>query len=86
MNKPDPRIYAIACERLGVPPEACLYVADGVGGELAGAAASGMRPVLLAPPGERPPDTFEWEGHAWNGERIPSLGEVVTILEAERER
>jgi putative hydrolase of the HAD superfamily len=29
LKKPDPRIYHLACERLGVAPEDCLYVADG---------------------------------------------------------
>lgn len=28
MRKPDPRIYALTCERLALPPEACLFVDD----------------------------------------------------------
>ncbi|MDP9818016.1 HAD family hydrolase [Spirilliplanes yamanashiensis] len=46
-RKPDPRLYAAAAAGLGVPAEACWYVGDGGGGELAGARAAGMRPVLV---------------------------------------
>lgn len=28
MRKPDPRIYTLTCERLGLPPAACLFVDD----------------------------------------------------------
>jgi HAD superfamily hydrolase (TIGR01509 family) len=41
--KPDPAIYRLACARLGVPPERCVFVGDGGSDELAGAAAIGMR-------------------------------------------
>ncbi len=38
LKKPDPRIYRLTCERLGVMPEHCLYIADGENHELAAAA------------------------------------------------
>ncbi len=47
--KPDPAIYQLACQRLGVIPEDCRYVGDGGSNELTGADASGMRAVLIAP-------------------------------------
>ena len=28
IRKPDPRIYAMMCEALSVPPEACIYLDD----------------------------------------------------------
>src|SRR3972149_9953419 len=37
LKKPDPRIYHLACERLGVMPEHAVYVADGENHELAAA-------------------------------------------------
>jgi putative hydrolase of the HAD superfamily len=46
-RKPDPRLYATAADRLGVPPPACWYVGDGGSRELTGARAAGMRPVLV---------------------------------------
>ena len=39
--KPDPRIFALALERLGVAPERALHIGDGAVDE-AGAAAAGM--------------------------------------------
>jgi len=43
--KPDPRIYALACERLGVAPGDALFVGDGGSDELRGASEAGIRPV-----------------------------------------
>ena len=40
--KPDQAIYLIACERLGVAPQECMYVGDGGFGELPAAAELGM--------------------------------------------
>lgn len=47
MMKPDPRIYLLAAESLGVEPQRCLYVGDGSDHELSGAAAAGMTPGSL---------------------------------------
>ena len=44
LRKPDPEIYLLA-ERLDVRPMACLYVGDG--SRASGAAAVGMRPLLI---------------------------------------
>jgi HAD superfamily hydrolase (TIGR01509 family) len=44
LAKPDPAIYQLACERLGVPAGSCVFVGDGGSDELGGAAAVGMRP------------------------------------------
>lgn len=46
-RKPDRRLYATAAARLGVPPESCWYVGDGGSREHGGAAAAGMRPILV---------------------------------------
>ncbi|MDR0525984.1 MAG: HAD-IA family hydrolase [Spirochaetaceae bacterium] len=40
--KPDPRIYRLAAERLGVKPERCLFVSGGDPAELRGAREAGM--------------------------------------------
>ncbi|MBI1376466.1 MAG: HAD-IA family hydrolase [Frankiales bacterium] len=44
--KPDPRIYALVTERLGVAAEECVFV-DDQPGNVAGAVAVGMRAVLF---------------------------------------
>jgi putative hydrolase of the HAD superfamily len=41
IRKPDPRIYRLMCERLGVAPEQCVYL-DDLGGNLKPARAMGM--------------------------------------------
>ena len=45
LRKPDPAIYELAAERLGLEPWACVFV-DDLGGNLKPAAALGMATVL----------------------------------------
>jgi putative hydrolase of the HAD superfamily len=49
VRKPDPRIYQHACELLGVPPEACVYL-DDLGINLKPARALGMRTIKVGDP------------------------------------
>ncbi|GIF43144.1 HAD family hydrolase [Actinoplanes xinjiangensis] len=46
-RKPDPRLYATAAARLGVPAAECWFVGDGGSREHHGARRAGMRPVLV---------------------------------------
>jgi HAD superfamily hydrolase (TIGR01662 family) len=46
IEKPDPRIFRLACARLGLAPERCAYVGDLVSVDVEGAAAAGLLPVL----------------------------------------
>jgi putative hydrolase of the HAD superfamily len=79
MRKPDPRLFRKVAAGVAVEPDACLYVGDGGGGELAGATAVGMRAVLLA--------GADWDNHPmpalgpggsrWTGARISSLTELL---------
>jgi putative hydrolase of the HAD superfamily len=54
VTKPDPAIYRRACDRLALPPERCVYVADGAGGELDAARALGMLAIKVEHPNRRP--------------------------------
>ena len=45
MRKPDPEIYLLCAERLGLPPSACVFV-DDLAPNVRGAAAVGMVGVL----------------------------------------
>ena len=75
--KPEPEIYAVASDALGVAPSDCLFVGDGANDELAGAARAGMTPILVHRPGEAP----RWEGLAdWAGPRITSIPQVVALV------
>jgi putative hydrolase of the HAD superfamily len=47
LHKPDPRIFELACKRLGVEPEQAAHVGDHHYADIVGAQAIGMRPVLI---------------------------------------
>ena len=47
LHKPDPRIFELACERLGVTPRQAAHVGDHHYADVLGASAAGMRPVLI---------------------------------------
>ena len=46
IRKPDPRIYMMMCEKLGVAPEACVYL-DDLGPNLKPARALGMTTIKV---------------------------------------
>jgi putative hydrolase of the HAD superfamily len=78
LRKPDPRIYRLACERLDVEPQDCLFVGDGANDELAGAERVGMNAVcILRPDLEEPlwPEAQGWEP------TIRSVPEVLELLD-----
>jgi putative hydrolase of the HAD superfamily len=78
IKKPDPRIYQITVDKLAVKPEECLYVADGIGQELASASKLGMHAVQILLPDEDGYDPYREE---WDGKVISSLREVLNLLE-----
>ncbi len=79
-KKPDPRIYALATDRLKVRPQACLYIGDGGSNELTGARQAGMCPVLLRDPGESVDAHFVDREQTWDGPVISSIPEVLDLL------
>ncbi|GGK30375.1 hypothetical protein GCM10010124_23930 [Pilimelia terevasa] len=77
--KPDPAMYAAACAWLRVRPGECLYVGDGGGRELTGAAAFGMTAVRLAAPDLGGHLVFEPDDFA--GPAVGALSEVPALLD-----
>lgn len=71
MEKPDPRIFALALERAGVPAVESVYVGDNREFDMEPAAAVGMFPVLI--------DRRERFGDA-PGARITSMDELPAVL------
>lgn len=64
LHKPDPRIFELACSRLGVAPEAAAHVGDHHYADILGARSVGMKAVLIdrhgtAKPEDRPIRTLE---------------------------
>lgn len=47
LHKPDPRIFELACRRLGVAPEESAHVGDHYYADVIGAQIAGLAPVLL---------------------------------------
>ena len=50
VSKPDPRIFAIALQRLGVPAASTWYVGDSPHHDLGGASAAGLAQIVLVDP------------------------------------
>jgi putative hydrolase of the HAD superfamily len=77
MMKPDPRIFQLASERLKVKPEQCLYIADGMDRELAGAKTAGMKAAMV-----RYPDDVDSNPYLekWDGPVISLLEDILTLV------
>ena len=80
--KPDPRAFAVLCERVGVPPEQVLYVGDSPYDDVHGAKLAGMQAVLVrrdqhTPGRTPPPDAMELLTADYE---IRSLAELVPLL------
>lgn len=73
VEKPDPRIFHLALERLGgIDPERALHVGDSVHFDVGGARAAGVRPLHLDPFG-----MCEGTDH----EHLRSLGELDPLIQ-----
>lgn len=82
LKKPEPAIFLLASERLGIRPAEALYVGDGDGNELPGSAAVGMRPIRLLTPDHAHGHVFD--PVTWTGATTSSLQEVLDILDEEQ--
>ena len=68
IRKPEPHIYLLAAERLGLQPQECAFVDDRPV-NLKPAAEIGMRTIL-----------YNRDGHNYKGEQIYSLSELPELL------
>ena len=80
LRKPDPAIYRVATDRLGVDPTACLYCGDGAYGELTGAEALGMTAVLIREPGVDLDAQLTPERDGWDERVIDDLRELLELF------
>jgi len=77
LSKPDPRIYGLALDELGVAAPDAVFVGDGANDELAGAERVGMRSILIHRAGQEP----GWpELRDWPGPRITSIPDVLRLV------
>lgn len=70
-EKPDPRIFLAATERLGVAPAECVYVGDIYSIDVLGARRAGMRAILIGTGAAEEPV-----------ERVQTLPELLTRFPA----
>ena len=69
LEKPDPRIFHSATDRLGLAPSECLYVGDIYEIDIVGALGAGLEPILIGD-GPAPADV----------RRVRDLGGLLTLL------
>jgi putative hydrolase of the HAD superfamily len=73
VEKPDPRIFAVALETLGVPADRALHLGDLYATDIVGARAAGLRCALV--------DPFEhYAGRHPGVPRVPGVVEVARAM------
>lgn len=77
--KPDPRIFELACSRLGVAPAAAVYVGDRLHTDALGAQAAGLRGIWIDRH-ELATPALEADAAAAGIPRIRSLRELPPLL------
>jgi len=80
IKKPNPKIYQMTADQLGITCADCLYVGDGGSNELAGALAVGMRPIWLCDEAEQGTDAHRIGYRDWDGERVGDLSELLNLI------
>jgi putative hydrolase of the HAD superfamily len=76
--KPDPAIFALACERLGAEPSETAHVGDRLDLDAQAAASAGLLGIWLDRPGAASPARAAWQGPALK--RIETLHELPHAL------
>ena len=71
VEKPDPRIFHLALEQMGVAPAEAVYVGDIYEIDMVGARAAGMRPILIDP-------LWKWDDK--DCERIRGIHDLLDVL------
>lgn len=71
VDKPDPRIFHMALERIGVHPHDAVYVGDIYEIDVQGARAAGMRAILVDP-------LWKWDDK--DCERIRGIHDLLDVL------
>lgn len=79
IKKPNIKIYQIACKKLNVEPDQCIYVGDGSSNELTGAANAGMKPIKIQVSYEMSKDTYRIDEDKRECRVIKSLNELLNL-------
>ena len=76
ISKPNPEIFKIMANKLGVKPEECIYIGDTFSTDILGAIKANMIPVWITQLSERPANRYK-------GYRIEKLEELLDIVKKE---
>lgn len=71
-EKPDPRIFLLSCEQLGVSVEEAVYVGDYFPNDIVGALAANIKPIWIC---DNPDEHTDYQGT-----RVGKLGDVLDII------
>jgi putative hydrolase of the HAD superfamily len=82
VSKPDPAIFRIALDRLGVEPSESVMIGDSWAADVLGARAAGIRAIWFNPNGAPPPDPNVDVRQLTNFEPVDTV--VRMILEPHR--
>ena len=71
VHKPDPRIFEITAERLGVKPQECVYVGDHPVNDIQGALSAGMGAIRM---------NFGWFKDKDLRPDVPVITDIIDVL------
>ncbi|MHA2009475.1 MAG: HAD family hydrolase [Promethearchaeota archaeon] len=78
LKKPNPQIYTLTCDQLGVKLNECLFIGDGDGNELSGASQLGMDAVMIRDPSEL--DPYRLVEVDWDGPKIENFKGIMNLI------
>jgi YjjG family noncanonical pyrimidine nucleotidase len=76
-SKPDPRIFAIALERLGVTADATVMIGDSWTADVVGARAAGIRAIWFNPAMQPRPEADDTVEELWSLEPVERVLPVI---------
>lgn len=71
VHKPDPRLFEITAERLGVKPQECVYVGDHPVNDIQGALSAGMGAIRM---------NFGWFKNKDLRPDVPVITDIIDVL------
>ena len=72
VHKPDPRLFEIVAEKVGLTTEECVYVGDHPVNDIQGALASGMRAIRM---------NFGWFKDRDLRDDVPIINDIIQVLD-----